>query len=53
MKIQCKTCQKLHVNGEWTDECAEQRSNIYTYCPDCFDALMHTPLDTLSDLQIA
>ena len=53
MKVQCKVCHKLHVDGEWTDQRADKRTNMYTSCPNCFDEFMKTPLDPVSDMGIA
>lgn len=44
MKVQCKRCKRIHVNGEWTSEIAHRAANIYTYCPTCYeDVLYGTP----------
>ena len=50
MKIQCKACHKLHVDGEWTEQRADKRCNMYTYCPDCFSEFMKTPLAPVFDI---
>ena len=41
MKVQCKCCKKLHVNGEWTNETEIRVANVYTFCPDCYDNFLN------------
>ena len=36
MKVQCKSCKKLHIDGEWTTERADRTASAYTYCPTCY-----------------
>lgn len=45
MTVQCKKCQKLHVDGEWTESQAQQVSNVYTYCSNCQNNIMKIPLE--------
>ncbi len=41
MKVQCKSCKKLHVDGKWTSETAVRLANVYTYCPTCYDKMLN------------
>ena len=45
MTVQCKKCQKLHVDGKWTESQAQQVSNVYTFCPSCQDSILKIPLE--------
>lgn len=53
MKVQCKTCKRLHVNGEWTNETEVRIANVYTFCPDCYEKFLcgipaNRPMSVLS-----
>ena len=50
MTVQCKQCRKLHVDGEWTEQCAVQRANAFTLCPTCYPKFQQTPCEPLFDV---
>ena len=50
MTVQCKTCQKVHVNGEWTEADKHQCSNLRSFCPACYSKFKTTQLDPSFDL---
>ncbi len=42
MIISCKTCRKIHVDGEWTEETSvEENRRCFTFCRTCLFELKY------------
>jgi hypothetical protein len=40
MKVQCRSCRKMHINGTWTTQVELKLANVYTFCPPCYETFL-------------